>query len=310
MPVSEKIKPRALKPGDTIAVCSPASAIDEDRLTRGCALIESHGYKTKLSKNIYDSNGYLAGDDQVRAADLMAAFEDPEVSAVMCSRGGYGCARLFPYIDLDKMAASGKMFMGFSDITTLHLALNRRGLVTFHTPMPITLSYDRAPWVHESFFNLLKGDATTPTDAKRAEVLVPGVAEGEVTGGCLCLLCDSIGTPDPLTTQGKILVIEDVDEYPHRIDAMFTHLLNTGILQSCAGIVIGEMTNTNDRYDPTMGGLPWETIIADRVKPLGIPTMTKFPFGHMKTMLSVPLGVRARMDTEAGTLTFLENPCA
>lgn len=304
-----KIKPRALRPGDTIGIVSPASGIDEERLTKGLDLIRARGFKTKLYPHVLDQHYYLAGKDEDRAKDLMDAMLDPETQAVACARGGYGCARLFPHLDLDKMAASGKMLMGFSDITTLHLALNQRGLVTFHTPMPLTLAYDREPWVYESFFSLIQGDASLPQGAKKAETLVPGTAEGEVTGGCLCLLCDSIGTPNSLETQGKILVIEDVDENPHRIDAMFTHLLNAGLLQACAGICIGEMTNTDSKEDPTMGGMPWREIVADRVQSLGIPTVINFPFGHMKTMLSLPLGIRARLDADAGTLTYLESPC-
>jgi muramoyltetrapeptide carboxypeptidase len=303
------IKPRALEPGDTLGVVSPASSIDEDRLFRGIALIESRGYRTKLFPHTLDQVHYLAGTDQDRAADLMAAIDDPGVDAVICSRGGYGCARLLPYIDLDRIVEARKMILGFSDITTLHLALNKRGLVTMHTPMPITLSYERAPWVVESFFSLLAGDATTPQEAPNSETITPGVAEGPVVGGCLCLLCDSIGTPEGLETDGKILVIEDVDENPHRVDAMFTHLINSGLLAKCAGVCVGEMTNTDDRCDPTMGGKPWREIVSERVASVRVPAVLNFPFGHMKTMRSIPLGIRARLDASAGTLTYLESPC-
>lgn len=256
-----------------------------------------------------DQIHYLGGKDEDRASDLMAAFLDPECDGVICSRGGYGCARLFPYIDLDQIVASRKMLLGFSDITTLHLALNRRGLVTMHTPMPITLSYERAPWVVESFFALLQGDASAPAEAPCAETITPGTAEGVVVGGCLCLLCDSIGTPNGLETEGKILAIEDVDENPHRVDAMFTHLINSGLLAQCAGVCVGEMTNTDEKCDPTMGGKPWKEIVAERVASVGVPAVLNFPFGHMKTMRSIPLGVRARLDASAGTLTYLESPC-
>lgn len=125
----------------------------------------------------------------------------------------------------------------------------------------------------------------------------------------MCLLGDSIGTADALDAEGKILLLEDVDENPHRVDAMLTHMLNCGILQSAAGIVIGEMTNTDDIADKKIGAWPWRKIVEDRVKPLGIPTVTDFPWGHMKTMLSVPLGVMAKLDANAGTLEILESPC-
>jgi len=302
------LKPRALRPGDQIAVVTPSSPIDEERLHKGLDIIRNAGYAVKIYPHVLDGHYYLGGQDEDRARDLMAAFEDPDCAAVYTSRGGYGCARLFPYLDIDKMARSGKMFMGFSDITTMHLALNQAGLVTFHTPMALTLAYEREPWVIESFVNMLGGNPTIPATAKKAECLVPGVAEGVLTGGCLCLLCDSIATKYPLETEGKLLLIEDVDENPHRVDAMFTHLINTGLLQKCAGIIIGEMTNTDEKSDPTMGGRPWRDIITDRVQPLGIPTVINFPFGHMKTMLSLPLGIRGKLDATNGTLEYLESP--
>jgi muramoyltetrapeptide carboxypeptidase len=293
-----------------VRVVSPASPLTPEQTAAGIALLESEGYVVALGEHVYDRDGYLAGSDEDRATDLMRAFTDPGVSCVMCSRGGYGSARLLPLLDLDAMAASGKMFCGFSDVTTLHLALNRRGLVTMHMPMLITLSVDREPWVVESFKNLLKGDASAPGGAKKGESLVGGTAEGLVTGGCMCLLGDSLATVDALETDGRILLLEDVDESPHRVDALLTHLLNVGLLQRAAGIVVGEMTNTDEKADPKIGAWTWRRIVEDRVQPLGIPTVVDFPIGHMKTMLSVPLGVRARLDADAGTLTFTEAPCS
>jgi len=304
------IKPRALCPGDTFAVVTPASPIDAERLQKGLAVLESRGFRTKIYPHVLDVDHYLAGSDQDRAAELQAAMEDPECQAVMTSRGGYGCSRLLPYLDFDRMAATGRMLMGFSDVTILHLALNRRGLVTFHTPMALTLAYDRAPFVYDSFFRLIQGDPTLPAEAPRPQTLVGGIAEGLTTGGCLCLLTDSIQTAEALETRGKILFIEDVDENPHRVDAMLTQLVNTGLAQQAAGIVVGEMTGTDERADPTMGGRPWRDIVRDRLAPLGVPTVIDFPFGHHKHMLSIPFGIRARLDADAGTLTYLESPCA
>ena len=304
------LKPAALKPGDQVRVVTPASPLGEDQIADGVALLESEGYRVTLSPHVFDRDGYLAGPDESRAADLMAAFADPDVACVMCSRGGYGSARLLPYLDLDAMAASGKMFCGFSDVTTLHLALNRRGLVTMHTPMLITLSVEREPWVYHSFKNLLRGDANAPGGAKTADTLVGGTAEGVLTGGCMCLLTDSLATPDALDATGKVLLIEDVGADPHRIDAMLTHLLNSGVLQSAAGIAFGEMTGTDEIGEEKDDVWPWRKIVEDRVAPLGIPTVIDFPFGHMKTMLSVPFGVPARLDADAGTLSFDESPCS
>ncbi|MCH8980098.1 MAG: LD-carboxypeptidase [Armatimonadetes bacterium] len=139
------LKPAALKPGDQVRVVTPGSPLDEGQIADGVALLESEGYSVTLAQRVFERDGYLAGPDEGRAEDLMAAFADPDVACVMCSRGGYGSARLLPFLDLDAMAGSGKMFCGFSDVTTLHLALNRRGLVTMHTPMLITLGVQREP---------------------------------------------------------------------------------------------------------------------------------------------------------------------
>lgn len=302
-------KPRALRPGDQIRVVSPASPLQPEQAERAVLLLEAQGYRVSFGAHAYDRTAYLAGTDADRAADLQEAFADPDVAAVLCSRGGYGCARLLEHLDLDTIADSGKMFGGFSDITTLHLALNRRGLVTFHMPMLLSLSVDREPWVIESFCSILRGADPIPVAAKRAETLRGGIAEGVLTGGCLCLLTDSLATPDALEAEGKILLIEDVDENPHRVDAMLTHLRNAGVLQGAAGIVFGEMTGTDDRFDEKIGAGSWRDIVRDRVSDLEVPMVCDFPFGHMRTMLSLPLGVRARLDADAGMLRLVEPPC-
>ncbi|MDX2065933.1 MAG: LD-carboxypeptidase [Fimbriimonadaceae bacterium] len=303
------MKPRALRRGDTIALVSPASPLAGDSLDVVQQILHDEGYDTVIAPHALERAAYLAGSDADRAADLTWAFTDPQIDAVLCTRGGYGAARLFPHLDIPKLAASGRIFLGFSDITTLHLALNHAGLATVHAPMGITLSAPRAPWVIDSFRAVLKGEDPIPSDAPPGVPMVGGHAEGIVTGGCLCLLTDSIGTPYPLNAEGKILLIEDVDENPHRIDAMLTHLRNVGILQSAAGIVIGEMTRTDEKVDASIGGRPWREIVQERVANLGIPTIIDYPFGHAKQMLSLPLGIRARLDADAGTLTYLEPLC-
>ncbi len=304
------MKPRALKAGDRIRIVSPASPLNADQVEKGVSVLESAGYVVEFGQHVWDRDTHLAGTDADRARDLMDAFLDPTVSAVVCARGGYGCARLLPHLDLDAMAVQTKLFLGFSDITTLHLALNPRGLPTLHAPMPLTLSVDREPWVYDSLLAALAGSNPIVEEAPPATCLVPGVGEGVVTGGCLILICDAIGTPDAMDAKGKLVLLEDVDENPHRIDAMLTHLLNARVLEGAAGIVVGEMTRTDERNEPGIGGKPWREIVAERLAALGIPMVIEYPFGHNRNMLSLPLGIRARLDADAGTLTYLESLCA
>lgn len=301
-----QVKPRALKPGSHVRIVTPASPLTPEKIEDGIKWLESEGYRVSLGDHVFDKHHYLGGTDADRAGDFMAAIRDPDVDCVMCSRGGYGCARTIPYLDLDEIVASGKQVCGFSDVTTLHLALNKRGLVTLHTPMMITLSVPRVEWVYESMSNILKGENPFPAAHTPAETLVSGVAEGVITGGCLCLMTDSFGTGYELDCRGKIVVIEDVDEHSFRVDAMLTNLINNGQLAQAAGIVIGEMTGTDEMSEDKMGSWPWRELVADRIKPLGVPAVVNYPFGHMKTMLSLPMGVAARLDADAGRLELLE----
>ncbi len=304
------MKPKALLSGDTVTLVSPASPLDADKLVKITEFLEGEGYRVKLAPHALNRRQHLAGTDEERARDLTEAFADPETAAVLCTRGGYGCARLLPHLDIPALAGSGKMFLGFSDITTLHLALNRAGLPTVHAPMALTLHYPREVWVIQCFLAVLKGETSAPAAAPKGATLVGGTCEGVVTGGCLCLLTDSIGTAFPLDATDKILIIEDVDEAPHRIDAMLTHLLNSGIAQSAAGFLLGEMTRTDEKIDAGIGGSPWREIVRERLLPLGKPTILDYPFGHAPNMLSLPLGIRARLDADAGTLTYTEALCA
>lgn len=270
--------------------------------------MHQRGYETQLGKCCPFPPDATTWPDADRAKELIDAWFDPEIKGIICSRGGYGCARLLPYLPLDEMANSPKLFVGFSDITTLHLALNRRNLATLHAPMILSLMPDRKDWVIEQWFCAMEGKAniSMPKDAKKPECMTKGMATGAVTGGCLCLLCDSLGTKDELNTDDKILLIEDVDEPPHRIDAMLTHLLNSNKLQEAAGIVVGEMTRTNEKRDDGISSPKWEEIVSERLSKLNVPTVVGFPFGHSQDMASLPLGIDAKLDATNGTLEYLE----
>lgn len=273
-------------------------------------MLEEAGYVTSFGDHAFDADGVFAGRDQDRASDLMEAFLDPAVDAVVCTRGGYGCVRLFPYLDLDAIVASRKIFAGFSDITTLHLALDQLGYVSFHNPMLLSFHYEKPDWVRESFLKSLIGENSIVSDAPAGKTVVGGTAEGEIIGGCGCLLTDSLGTEFALDCTNRLVLIEDVNEQSYRVDAILTHLLRAANLNKAAGIIVGEMTGTDEKIDPEEPVWPWRKVVADRLGSLGIPLITDFPFGHNTAMLSIPLGVRARLDADAGTLTLLESPCA
>jgi muramoyltetrapeptide carboxypeptidase len=302
------IKPPAIKPGDRIAVVSASSSTTPEKLAPGIAHLESRGYEVALGRHAYDVDAFLAGTDEQRAADLTDAWFDDSIAAVIFSRGGYGMGRLLPFLDLDRMAAVPKLAVGFSDITALHLALNRRGLATLHAPMLLSFAKERDPWVVDLWFQAMEGSAVVslPAQAQRGDTVNGGAVEGVVTGGCLCLLGDSLGTPDALDATGKIVLIEDVDEHAYRVDAMLTHLLAAGAIQGAAGIVVGEMTRTDDQADPSIPTKPWKEVVIERLAPLGVPMIIGFPFGHGEHMASLPLGVHARLDADAGELTYLE----
>jgi muramoyltetrapeptide carboxypeptidase len=302
-------KPKPIQSGDTISLISPASPLLPEQTEKAIQLLKREGYRIKTYPSTYAADGYLAGNDEARARDLIDAFLDPETQAVYCARGGYGCSRLMPYLDFDRLAATEKLLIGFSDITILHAALNNRNLPTLHAPMALTLNFEREPWVYESFLGALKGGNPTPANAPKGQTIHPGMARGEVVGGCLVLICDLIGTPEQIDMAGKIVLIEDVDEAPHRVDAMFTHLLNVGCLQKAAGIVIGEMTRTDEKQDKMIGAKPWKEIVKDRLMGLNIPTIIDYPCGHAAQMLSLPLGIQASLDADGGTMIYTESLC-
>lgn len=291
---------RPVLPGATFGIVSPASPIQEGELEPGLAGLHALGFRTKLMPNVRATHGHLAGTDEARIHDLHAAFFDPEVDAVLCSRGGYGAARLLPKLDLDGIARTGKAFIGYSDITALHIALNRRGLPTVHGLMVGAFGSEKLPWVTDSWLRAVAGEDPLLPDVPPATMMVGGVAEGELAGGCLTLIADSIGTPEAFDGANKIVLLEDVGERPHRVDAMLTHLVNAGVLDNAAGFVVGEMTNTDTLGDP--GDTNWRDIVRERLSPFGKPTVIGFPFGHVEATLAMPLGRQVRLDADAGTL--------
>ena len=312
------VKPRALKPGDTVGLIAPASYIfDLWRIEDVAPRLAALGLKVKLGANIRARRGFLAGTEEQRLADLHAMFADPEVAAVFCLGGGYGTERLLERIDYGLIRRNPKIFLGYSDITGLHLAFNRLArLVTFHGPVAMS---SLPPWTLEGFRKALFAPApigvveNPPEDDPLSpkfprHTIVPGKARGKTVGGNLTLISTTMGTPYEIETKGRIVLLEDVGEAPYRIDRMILQLGLAGKLAEAAGIVWGTCTDcetsTNSSFELS---LSMSEVLDDQLGKLGKPAMAGLVFGHTREKSTIPLGVEAELDATAKTFTILES---
>jgi muramoyltetrapeptide carboxypeptidase len=295
----------------TLGVVSPSSAIEAEDLEKGLEPFYQRGYKIVLGDYALARRGYLAGTDEQRAHDLMAMFARDDVDAVLCSRGGYGAARLIRYLDPAVFRNHPKLLIGYSDITVLHLWLLRQvGLVGLYAPMPITMTRPIPDHAMEVFWRALEVPeplGELPPWNAPYRTIVPGKAQGRITGGCLCLMADSIGTPYELDTRDAIVIIEDVDEPPYRLDAMLNHLKLAGKWAACRGIAFSEDTRWEQHVKEGEQTLTPDELLDDYFGNLPQPSMAGFPFGHIKDPLTLPYGVLAELDSVRGTLTILES---
>lgn len=311
------VRPARLRPGDTVALVAPASAnflraeIDEAE-----QLVAALGLRPRRGANLARRYGYLAGTDAERAADLEAAFADPEVKGVLAMRGGWGCARLLPRLDYDLIRRNPKPLVGYSDVTALLLAIHARtGLVTFHGPIglsawtPFTLEHARhvlfdalAP----TFANILVDDGRLVPENYRTRTLTPGRARGRLLGGNLTVLSHLVGTPYLPDWDGAILFLEDVNEDIYRVDRMLTHLALAGILRRVSGVVFGICSGcAPGNPGLAYGSLTLEEVFDDHLASLGVPAYTGAMFGHIDDQFTLPVGAEAELDATAGTLRLL-----
>lgn len=304
------VRPPRLRPGSTVGICAPAGWSKPQRLAEGIAALQAAGLRVKVGRSVFARDGYLAGGDASRAADLNALIADPEVTAVLCARGGYGATRLLPELDLDPLAANPKPVAGFSDITALHLAWARAGVVSLHAPVAEADPGD--PVAAANLARLLAflqdgsapGVLTQPEGAPPLRTLVSGRAAGVLRGGNLSLLAATCGTPWQLDGQGAILLLEDVGEAPYRIDRMLTQLDQAGALQGVAAVVVGELQGC--AVPEGSDGPSAEAVFGRWCGRRGIPCFSGLAFGHGRHRLTVPLGVRAEVDAGACALVITE----
>jgi muramoyltetrapeptide carboxypeptidase len=299
-------KPPALRKGDLIGVVAPAGAVKGDDLNAGIKRLEELGFRVLLGRSVYHRVRYLAGQDRDRAADLSDMFGNPEVRAVVAARGGYGTSRVIPLLDLDAIARTPKIVVGSSDVTLLlHCLQTHCRFVTFHGPMvsPNFGKYSSAT-TSEAFARILS--ATTPPgpfEVQGVKALKSGSAEGVLTGGCLSLVCQTIGTSYEVLTEGAILFLEDINEPPYRIDRMLTYLRQIGKFDKVRAVIFGLMPDCH----PSPHELyTLEDVVRDVLGDLSCPILLDFPSGHGGTNVTLPFGVQAAV--EGTTLSVLEAP--
>ncbi|MEN8654666.1 LD-carboxypeptidase [Streptomyces sp. 21So2-11] len=297
-------RPARLRPGARVAVVAPSGSVPRERLDAGLDILRGWDLDPVVAPHVPDRHrqfGYLAGADEARARDLQEAWCDPTVSAVLCARGGYGAQRMVDLLDWNAMRAAGpKVFVGYSDITALHEAFAvRAGLATLHGPMVATDVFLKDGPTQESLrATLFDPESVRTLGLPAARVMVPGRARGVTLGGCVSLLAAELGTPHARPgARGGLLLIEEIDEEPYRLDRILTQLLRSGWLDGVAGIALGSWEECGP-YDDV------RALLYDRLSPLGVPGVEDLGFGRCPTALTMPLGVPAVLDTDTRTLTL------
>ncbi|MEU6768379.1 LD-carboxypeptidase [Streptomyces sp. NPDC046853] len=297
------IRPARLVPGARVAVVAPSGPIPEERLQAGLDILRGWGLEPVVAPHVLARHprfDYLAGTDADRARDLQEAWCDPTVSAVLCARGGYGALRMAELLDWTAMRAAGpKVFVGYSDITTLHEAFAARmGLATLHGPMTAALDFLKNARAQEHLRATLFAPEQVQAIATGGRALVPGRARGVTLGGCLSLLAADIGAPGVrASARGGLLFLEDIGEETYRLDRYVTQLARAGWLEGVRGVALGSWVDC-DPYDTV------RAMLLDRLGGLGVPVVEEFGFGHCDGALTIPFGAAAELDADAATLTL------
>ncbi len=297
-------KPPSLRIGDTVGVVAPAAAVERAYLERGLDVLRSMGFRVRVSTRALNRDGILAGTDQERAEELHAFFADPDIKAIFAARGGYGAGRLLPLLDFDAIALTPKPFIGFSDATfLLHALVDGCRMVACHGPM-IARDFARGlgPLGFDHMRKLLTGE-TNGFELDAREAIHPGSAEGILVGGCLSVVVAMLGTPYEPLFDGRILFLEDTGEKAYRVDRMLVQLRQSGAFSRCAGVVFGAIR-------PVEGSEAEARLItrfvAEQTQASGRPVLFGINAGHGTDNLTLPFGVRARIDASSRRVEFLE----
>lgn len=307
------IKPHALKKGDTIGIIAPASPPSlPEKITKGAEYLEKLGYRVKLGKNVQKVYGYLAGTDQERADDINSMFADKDVKAIIAVRGGYGTPRLLPLLNYAMIKKNPKILVGYSDLTALQLAIFKKtSLVTFSGPMSgVEMFKGIDPFTEEHFWACLTstkkmGPVQNPLE-KKLQTLVKGKASGILLGGNLSLIVALAGSKYLPSFKKSLLFIEEIEEESYRFDRMMNQLRITNILQDSNGVIMCELTDVK-ATDTTKPFLTAEQVMNDYLADLKKPVVTGLVYGHVPQKITIPIGIKATIDTTKKSLSFLES---
>lgn len=303
-------KGNAIQPGDMIGVVAPASPVKEEEVLKAKEALEAAGYRVLLGETCFTTyGGYLAGDAKIRAQEIHEMFTNDEVDAILCLRGGYGTPQLLNLLDYEVIASNPKLFIGYSDITALHIAFRQyANLATVHGPMasafPTLDSYSRACLLHAMTTTEPLGEIKNPAQ-EEIKVLVEGTATGEIVGGNLSLIANTLGTPYEIDTKDKILFLEDVREAPYNVDRMLTQLALARKFSEAAGIVLGTWEECVPKDEEKSFSV--EDLFREIIAPFAKPTIYNLQIGHSDINIAIPFGVKANLDATNQKLTIVEN---
>jgi len=312
-PEKLKIVPKKLKKGDTIGLITPSGIISEKNLEDMVLKLNDLGYKTHYLPSILSEFGYLAGTDQERADEMMHMFENKDVDAILCARGGYGAIRLLALLDYELIKSNPKIFIGYSDITAIiNTIYQQTGLVGYHGPVGISTfndfsldSFDSVLTKSENHYKFpyeREEESETDTDFD-FYTITEGKAEGDLVGGNLSVLVSMIGSKFHPDFEGKIVFLEDIDEKTYKIDKMLTQLIQATNINKAAGLVLGIFKDC-DKNDPPTFLL--KELLFQLLQPLGIPAVYGFPFGHVKNKITLPVGIKAKLNANRKILKLKE----
>jgi muramoyltetrapeptide carboxypeptidase len=287
------IKPHNLKSGSKIAIISPAGAVNPIFVESVVGMLQDKGYDPIVFPSCYNKHFQLGGTDEERLADLQNALDDSSIDAILCSRGGYGAIRLIDKLDFSGFMNNPKWFIGFSDITTFHIAINNLGVMSLHSQMTKDMHENPESDAVQNIYKILNGELPETT-CENHEFNKTGIAEGELVGGNLSIIYSLQGTKFEINTDGKILFIEDLNEYLYHLDRIMISLKMAGKLKNLKGLIAGAFTDMKDNPNP-FGKTPYE-IISAHLAEYDFPVCYNFPVGHIDNNMPLICGKKYKLE--------------